>query len=448
MQDSQDSLFSIIEKQQQDHFEQGAPSLAQRRQKIYTAIQLLQENADAIIDAVNQDYGFRARDLTRYADIDSVVSTLQYAHKHVKAWMKPQKRSVGLAKWLKGERAYIDYQPLGSIGVMAPWNGPVALLFLSLAGIFAAGNRVVLKPSHQTPKTAALIQILISQYFRPEQAVVVSGDVNFAQIFASAPFNHLLYTGNSYIGAQVMGEAAKQLTPVTLELGGASPVVVGQTANLQDAVSKTLQAKMVNAGQICIAPDAVYIHESQLSQFIEFAKYAAQKLYPEGLKTTDYPALFSDEQFTRVHNLLEDAKAQQVDVIGLLTDQDCSGAPHRSLAPTLLINPSLEAQACQQEIFSPILRVHTYKQVNEVIEHIQQTQTPLALYYFGSDKAELNYLLDHSRSGGVTINDVMVHAFTPNLPFGGVGRSGMGRYGGLEGFRTFSNARAIYRKKP
>lgn len=439
------ALQSIIYTQKQDHLKLGAPDIQWRQQQIQQAISLLQDNADAIIAAVNEDYGYRAASLTRYADIDSVIATLRYASKHVQRWMRPEKRYVPPLQWLKGERAYVDYQPLGVVGVMAPWNGPVALLFLALAGIFAAGNRVVLKPSHQTPETAELIAQLVADYFSPTVASVVTGDLAFAQEFAQAPFDHLLYTGSSNTGAQVMAAAAQHLTPVTLEMGGASPVVLSESANLDYAVKQVIQAKMVNAGQICIAPDAIYIHESQLKTLVERMQHAAQERYPQGLETSEYPVVFSSQQEEQLKRLLQEAEQSQTEVITLLPEQ--SEEQGRCI-PRLLINPSLDSKACQHEIFGPVMRVHTFQTFPQVCEHIQQSQTPLALYYFGKQQQEINQLMQFTVSGGITINDVMTHAFTPNLPFGGVGRSGMGRYGGLEGFRTFSNTRAIYRKKP
>ena len=439
------TLDAHIQRQKQDHLKLGAPSISWRKQQIQQAINLLQENAEAIIAAVNQDYGYRAASLTRYADIDSVISTLSYADKHLASWMRPSRRYVPLRQWLKGERAYVDYQPLGVVGVMAPWNGPVALLFLALAGIFAAGNRVVLKPSHQTPQTAQLIEKLIAKYFPPEIAIAMSGDVTFAQAFAAAPFDHLLYTGNAEIATQVMSKAAAQLTPLTLELGGSSPVVISQSAKLSYAIKQLIQAKMINAGQICIAPDVVYIHHEQLDDFVQQAKAATQQQYPEGLQTEEYPVVFSEQQEHHLQDLLQEATQENTQVIPLLPEQVEEQGRY---IPRLLIDPPLTSRICQHEIFGPLLRVHTYDKFSEVSQHMQQTQAALALYYFGQNQAEIDQLMSHTCSGGITINDVMTHAFTPNLPFGGVGRSGFGRYGGLEGFRTFSNARAIYRKKP
>jgi coniferyl-aldehyde dehydrogenase len=348
-----------------------------------------------------------------------------------------------------GARAEVRYQPKGVVGVMTPWNFPVQLAMDAIAGAFAAGNCVMLKPSEFTPATSALLAQVIDLYFDEEEIAVVLGGPEVGAAFSRLPFDHLIFTGATSVGRHVMRAAAENLTPVTLELGGKSPVVIGRGADIEKTAARVMNGKTMNAGQICLAPDYVMAPREQIGPFVEAAKAAVGKMYPTMKDNGDYTAIINQRHYDRVRGLIADAKAKGADVIEINpANQDFTQQEHRKIPPTLILGATDEMSVMQEEIFGPVLPIRTYETLDQAIGYVNAHPRPLALYYFGDDNTESDALLTRTHSGGVTINDVIFHFSMDDLPFGGVGASGMGAYHGQRGFIEFSHEKAIYRQTP
>jgi coniferyl-aldehyde dehydrogenase len=354
------------------------------------------------------------------------------------------RQRIALPAGVPGARAQLSYQPLGVVGIISPWNFPITLTFGPLAGILAAGNRCLIKPSELTPAVSALIQQLVARYFDPSELAVVTGGAELAEAFSGLPFDHLLFTGSTAVGRRVMAAAAANLVPVTLELGGKCPVVVGQSADLGRAVDRILLGKLANAGQMCIAPDYVFVPRQSLERFVEQARSWVTRAYPGLPWNPDYTGMISDRHARRMEDLLADARAHGARVIPLAPERESPGLAGRLVTPALILDATDAMQVMQEEIFGPLLPVRTYERIEEATADINARPRPLALYYFGNDPTEQAWLLTHTISGGVTVNDVAVHFLAQELPFGGVGASGMGAYHGEHGFHRFSHARAIF----
>ncbi len=425
---------------------EGEVSAGVRLDRLERARRLLVSHQEAICEAVAADFGQRSADITRLMDLFPAVNALKYARGHVRRWMRPQRRRLGLPMRFPGARAAIQYQPLGVVGLISPWNFPVLLTFGPLAGILAAGNRCLIKPSELTPRISDLMQQLIDQYFDPTEVAVVTGDTRLAQQFSRLPFDHLMFTGSTAVGRQVMAAAAEHLVPVTLELGGKCPVVVGRSADLVRAVDRIMLGKLANAGQMCLAPDYVCIPRERMDEFVHYARLWAARVYPGFPSNADYTSLVNDRQAQRVEGLLADASAQGAQVVSLIDAPVACVPGQRLVAPALILGAASGMKIMQQEIFAPLLPICPYDRIGEVIGDLNARARPLALYYFGSDRDEERQVLAHTRSGGVTINDVAMHFLAEELPFGGVGASGMGAYHGEHGFRRFSHARAVFRQ--
>ena len=423
---------------------EGEVSARVRIDRLERARRLLVTHQQPICEAVAADFGQRSADITRLLDLFPAISALNYARRHVRRWMRPQRRRLGLPMGFPGARAAILYQPLGVVGLISPWNFPVLLTFGPLAGILAAGNRCLIKPSELTPRTSDLMRQLVGQFFDQTEVAVVTGDTQLAQQFSRLPFDHLLFTGSTAVGRQVMAAAAEHLVPVTLELGGKCPVVVGRSADLVRAVDRILLGKLANAGQMCLAPDYACIPRERLDEFVRQARLWAARVYPGFPSNADYTSLVNDRQAQRVEGLLADASAKGAQVIRLIDPSALAG--QRLVAPTLILGATSEMKIMQEEIFAPVLPICAYERISDVIGELNARAHPLALYYFGSDRDEERELLAHTRSGGVTINDVAMHFLAEELPFGGVGASGIGAYHGEHGFHRFSHARAVFRQ--
>jgi coniferyl-aldehyde dehydrogenase len=332
------------------------------------------------------------------------------------------------------------------VGVISPWNFPVSLSFGPLAGILAAGNRCLIKPSEITPATSELMRDLVSRTFDPRELAVVTGGPELAQAFSGLPFDHLLFTGSESVGRRVLLAAAEHLVPVTLELGGKCPVVVGRSANLAQVVDRVLLANMANAGQICLAPDYVCLPEERVAEFTRLARVWSARTYPQLPENPDCTSIVSARHSQRIAQLLADAVAKGARVIALGGEPSRAGvSDSRMVPPTLILDATEEMKVMQEELFSPLLPVRTYKQIDEVIAYIKRHAPPLALYYFGVDRSEQQQVISRTRSGGVTVQDVGMHFFAERLPFGGIGASGSGAYHGEHGFRRFSHARPVLR---
>lgn len=437
-----------LEAQKRAHMSEGAPSYSERVKRLDTAIKLLVDHQDEFCDAIAADFGHRSKDQSAFTDLVTSVSALKDAKKHLRKWMAPEKRGIEFPFGLLGAKNEVQYQPKGVVGIVAPWNFPVFMVFGPLAGIFGAGNRVMIKPSEFTPKTSALMAELVAKYFDPEVARVFTGEAEVAADFTALPFDHIIFTGSTAIGRHVMAAAAKNLTPVTLELGGKSPTFVGNSADMQKAANRIMHGKVLNAGQICTAPDWLLLPEGKEQEFVAASRTAVSTMFPDGMKhNDDYTSIINQRHYDRLSGLVEDARSKGAEVVEINpNNEDFTQQPHHKMPPHLILNPTDDMKVMQEEIFGPILPIKTYKQTEEAIADINARPRPLALYYFGEDKDEQKQVLNNTTSGGATINDTLFHAAQETLPFGGVGPSGMGSYHGIDGFRTFSHAKGVLRQ--
>jgi coniferyl-aldehyde dehydrogenase len=410
----------LLDAQRAAFEHEGIVSAQVRIDRLGRALALLVNHQAEICAAAASDFGQRPETLTRFMDVLPAVLAIRYARGQVRRWMRPRRPHVALPAGAPGVRAEIRHDPVGVVGVISPWNFPVNLSFSPLAGILAAGNRCLIKPSETTPAVSALMLRLFAQYFDTREVAVVTGGADVADEFSRLPFDHLLFTGSGAIGRRVMAAAAANLVPVTLELGGKSPALIGRSADLPKAVDRIMLHKLANAGQVCIAPDYVCVPRESAEQFVELARAWVARAYPGLPGNPDYCSMISDRHAQRMHALLADANAH--------------GARIVALAPDVM----------QEEIFGPLLPIRSYERIEESIADINSRPRPLALYYFGRDLAEMRQVLDHTISGGVTVNDVAMHFLAQELPFGGIGASGIGAYHGEHGFARFSHARAVY----
>ena len=424
---------------------EGFAGVKTRRHRLERAIDLLVTHQQAICDAHSADFGQRSQTLTRFVDILPALSSLKHARRSVERWMRPRRKRIGLPAGAPGVRAEIVHQPLGVIGVISPWNFPITLTFGPLAGILAAGNRCLIKPSELTPTVSALLQRLISEYFEPSEIAVVTGGAEIAEAFSRLPFDHLVFTGSTPVGRRVMAAAAAHLVPVTLELGGKCPVLVGRSADLARAVDRIMIGKLNNAGQVCIAPDYVCVPRELCASFVDLARSWVARAYPGVTSSPDYTSMISERHAERMHEMLADAASKGAIVVPLGEAGESVDAG-RAVRPALLLEVTEQMRVMREEIFGPLLVVRRYDRIEDAVLDINARPKPLALYYFGGNRREMNWVLANTASGGVTVNDIAVHFLADELPFGGVGESGMGAYHGETGFVRFSHARAVFRQ--
>jgi coniferyl-aldehyde dehydrogenase len=443
-------MRALLEAQKRAQTQKGPPSAALRKDRLTRAIDMLVTHKDEIVAAIDQDFGSRSPDLTLFADVAAAIAPLKRAREGLEKWMKPQKRKVTpAALGLLGAKAEVRYQPKGVVGVVTPWNFPVQLSMDAIAGAFGAGNRVMLKPSEFTPATSALLAKIIDLYFDDDELAVIQGGPEVGAAFAGLPFDHLIFTGATSVGRHVMRAAAENLTPVTLELGGKSPVVVGRSADLAKTAARVMNGKTFNAGQVCLAPDYVLAPKESLGGFVEEVQRATKHMFPSIKDNRDYTSMINQRHYERVKGLIEDARAKGAEVIEINpANEDFSQQEHRKIPPTLILNATDEMSVMQEEIFGPVMPVRTYASFEDAIAEVNARPRPLGLYYFGEDEQESEALLNRTHSGGVTINDVIFHVSMDDLPFGGVGPSGMGAYHGHRGFLEFSHEKAVLRQTP
>jgi coniferyl-aldehyde dehydrogenase len=435
----------MLDRQRQAFLAELPVTATTRIDRIDRAIHLLSDNEGKIADALSADYGCRPRDMSRFTEAAASIGPLKYARKHVRQWMKPEPRKLDFPFGPLGCRARIEYVPKGVMGIISPWNFPVFLVFLPLSGALAAGNRAMVKPSEHTPATAELLAELIGRTFDETEVVVCTGGPEVGEAFSALPFDHLLFTGGTAIGRLVMRAAADNLVPVTLELGGKSPVVVGRSANLERTAQKVALGKLLNAGQICIAPDYAFVPSEKVEEFVAALEGQVQSLYPSLKDNPEYTSVINENHYARLRAAVDQARGSGADVREINpADEDLSDDPLRKLTPTLVIEPADDLELMQEEIFGPVLPVKSYRSIDEVISYVNERPRPLCLYYFGADAEERSRVLSRTTSGGVTVNDVLIHALIEQLPFGGIGASGMGVYRGIDGFRAFSHPRAVF----
>lgn len=433
------TLDALFKAQQGYYSAHLYPSLSERRSDLAKLKVAIITHQDAIIDAVAKDFGQRSKIDTMIADIAPSLQLLDYCCKHLARWMKPSKRKPGIN--LRPAKIQVHYQPVGVVGIMVPWNFPIGLALSPLITAIAAGNTAMIKMSEFTPATNQVLKELLSQVFQPEQVVVIEGEVAIASAFSRLAFDHLIFTGSTEVGKHVMAAAAKNLTPVTLELGGKSPTVIAPDFDITDAVERIAFSKSLNAGQICVAPDYVLLPSAKVADFINAYRRYFNTLYPKGLHSDDYTSVVNSRQYQRLKAVIADAE-QQGAIVHTMTEQAIDDIHHR-MTPHLIEQVSDEMQVMQQEIFGPVLPVIGYESLEEAIDFINQRPRPLALYLMSFDKALQNRFIEHTHSGGVCINDSLVHVAADDAPFGGIGPSGMGHYHGIEGFKTLSHAKTV-----
>ena len=440
-----EQMLEILERQRRAHVAAGAVPVSIRVDRIQRAIDLLVDHGERFAEAMREDFGHRSVHQSMFTDVAGSIGPLKHARKHVAKWMRPEKRRAEFPFNLLGSKARIEHQPLGVVGVISPWNFPVQLTFGPLAGIFAAGNRVMIKPSEYTPQTSALMAELFGGAYDEEEVAVITGGPATGADFSGLPFDHLLFTGATSVARHVMRAASENLVPVTLELGGKSPVIVSRSADMQLTADRIMMGKTLNAGQICLAPDYVMVPEERRDEFVEASQNAVARMFPTLLDNADYTSVVNERHHERLTGYVEDARAKGAKVVEINpADEDFRQQEHHKIPPTLILDPSDEMAVMQDEIFGPLLPVKGYGRVDETIDYVNGKDRPLGLYWFGTDRDEERRVLDHTTSGGVTTNDVVMHVAQEDLPFGGVGPSGMGSYHGIDGFRTFSHRKSVY----
>lgn len=442
---TQADMQDILDRQKAAYIAEGAVSAETRIDRIDRAINILKQHGTKLTEAMAADFGHRSLDQSKMTDIDGAIGPLEHSKKQLRKWMRPEKRKVMFPLGIFGARGRIEYQPLGVVGCISPWNFPVQLTFSPLAGIFAAGNRTMIKPSEFTAQTSELMKELFEKEFDIEEVAVCTGGPDVGGAFSRLPFDHLLFTGATSIAKHVMKAAAENLVPVTLELGGKSPVIIGESADLELAATNIMAGKTMNAGQICLAPDYVMLPENSRDEFVEHARNSVAKMFPDIKDNPDYTSMVNERHYERVTGYVEDAREKGANVVEINpANEDFSQQEHHKIPPTLVLDPTDDMKVMQDEIFGPVLPVKQYKAVKETLDYVNGNDRPLGLYYFGENKAEEEEVLTRTTSGGVTVNDVIMHVAQEDLPFGGVGPSGMGSYHGYDGFKNFSHAKAIY----
>ncbi len=438
-------MQALLESQRADFLAARPESLDIRRDRLRRLRAVLETHGRAIAAAVRDDFTARSTDFTRLADILPSVGMIDYCLANLDRWARVERRRPLPPLGLLGARAEVRYVPKGVIGIVSPWNFPVVLAFAPLAQALAGGNRVLLKPSEHTPATSALFAQVLGQAFAPEEIAVVTGDADTGRAFTRLRFDHLVFTGATAIGREVARAAAENLVPVTLELGGKSPAIVSRSADIAHAAGRIALGKLMNAGQVCLSPDYLLVPEEREGEMVAALGAAAARMYPAMLANEDYTALIADRHVTRLRELVADAVGQgaRATIINP-AGEDFTVANVRKLPFTILTGVTDAMKVMQDEIFGPILPMKTYRHIDEAADYIEGHDHPLGLYWFGTDSAERERVLARTTSGGVTINDVITHVTADDLPFGGIGPSGMGAYHGIEGFRAFSHARAVY----
>ena len=440
-------MKAILDAQRKSFLNAQPESMAVRRDRLDRAIAMLVDHAEDFCKVMSEDFGHRSREQSLMTDMGPSIQALKHARKHFESWARGEKRKPMFPLGLLGSKAELRFQPKGVVGIVAPWNFPVGMVMVPLADIFAAGNRAIAKPSEYTENTSALFAEIVPKYFDASEFAIVTGGPDVGQAFTSLPFDHMIFTGATSIGRHVMRAAADNLTPVTLELGGKSPTIIGRSADKKKAASRVTMGKMMNAGQICLAPDYLYVAKEDENEMIENVKQSVAEQYPTLLHNDDYTSVINGRHHERLQGYLADAVEKGAEAIEVNpANEDFSSTNGHKMPLTILRNVTDDMKVMQEEIFGPILPVKTYDSMDEVVDYVNANDRPLGLYYFGTDKAEEEKVLSRTTSGGVTVNDVIFHVAMDDLPFGGVGPSGMGHYHGYDGFKEFSHQRAVYRQ--
>jgi len=434
-------LKNCLQTQRNAYFADPNPDLEQRKADLLALKRMISENTDAMIDAINKDYGNRSRHETLFAELILALDGIHFAIKHLKRWMKTQRRAIDFTTY-PGAKNRVIPQPVGVVGVIVPWNFPLQLCFVPLTYIFAAGNRAMVKMSENSIHLSRLLIKLAPDYFPPEKLSFFEETGSVGIQFSQLRFDHLIFTGSGTTGKAVMAAAAKNLTPVTLELGGKSPAIIAPDYPMQKAVERIMFAKQYNAGQVCVNVDYIFIPEDRVDEFVEAARGWVNEHCPD-INSRDYTSIIDKRAFERLTGALADAEQKGARLVNLSKDQQ-PNPETRKLPLYLVLNTTDDMILRQREIFGPIMPVIPYKDSQEILDYINQRDRPLAFYPFTNDKSLQQFYLDRVMSGGVCVNDALLHPGQHDLPFGGVGESGMGHYHGYEGFATFSKLRPVF----
>lgn len=435
-------LYATLETQRSAFAEQRYPSLAVRRDRLARLAAMGEKHAAQVVEAISADFGHRSSHETQMAELLMVSGTIRHAQRNLKGWMKPRRMPTALHYRPASNR--LLRQPLGVVGIVAPWNYPYQLALEPAAAAIAAGNRVMIKPSELTPRLSELLQRMAAEFFAEDEMAVVTGDAQTGKSFCELPLDHLFFTGSTAVGRLVAQAAAKNLTPVTLELGGKSPAILDPSCDLAVAVPRLAFGKLLNAGQTCIAPDYAFVPHDRIDAFVEHMQRAVAKLYPRLAANPDYSSIVSERHFARLQDLLEDARARGARIVTINPAGEAFDPAQRKQPPVLVLGATPEMKLMREEIFGPILPVLGYDRIEEAIAQVNRQDRPLALYWFGSDGANRDKVLEQTICGGVTLNDCIWHFAQVHQPFGGVGASGSGCYHGEWGFRTFSKEKPVF----
>ena len=439
---TQSNISAILDNQRQAFLRAGPPSLEERVSHLDALLAQVIKNKDRMAEVLCEDFGNRSRHETLIAETMSTVNSIKHAKKHLKRWMKPEKRPLPLQ--FKTGKAFIHYQPLGVIGIMAPWNYAYQLSLIPVCQALSAGNRVMLKTSEFTPGASALMKEMLGEAYGEDRVAVITGGPEVAAEFSRQKYDHLMFTGSTPTGRKVMMAAAENMVPVTLELGGKSPTIIGDDYDLTKAAGSIAMGKLMNAGQTCIAPDYSFVPEGKVDAFAEALSGQVQEMYPTLSANPDYTSIVADRHYERINNLLEDAKAKGARVQEINPAGEELGN-QRKIAPTLVFDVNDDMAIMQEEIFGPVLPIMPYNSLDDVIDYVNDHDRPLALYHFTDDGANRDQVMHNTTAGGMTQNDTIMHVAIEELPFGGVGPSGLGAYHGHAGFKTFSHAKSIFR---
>jgi len=434
-------LPALLRAMQAAQRKSGAPSYETRIARLDKLEEVLLRRKDEIAATISEDFGNRSREESLVAEVFVTRNAIKHARDHLRDWMEPEAREVGWT--FLPARSEVLMQPLGVIGIISPWNYPLQLALAPLVGALAAGNRAIIKPSELVPKTAELLASMMREAFAEDEVTVVTGGPEVGEAFARLPFDHLIFTGSTRIGKLVMRAAAENLTPVTLELGGKSPAIVGDDFSIDDAATRIMMGKLYNAGQTCIAPDYVLLPKEKVLAFVEGCRAAVAKMYPRLKDNPDYTSIIHERHIERLRGYVDDAKklgAQVVEINPAKEDLEDS----KKVAPVIVVDPTDEATVMQDEIFGPVLPVKGYTSLDEAIDYVNDHPRPLALYYFGHAQDRIDRVLEETVSGGVSVNETMLHVAQDDLPFGGVGPSGMGHYHAREGFEALTKKKAVF----
>lgn len=417
----------------------GAPAITQRLAKLARLKQAILARRAEFEAAISADFGNRSRFETAVMEIMPVAQSIDYLRKQLRRWARPQRRHVALQ--FRPARAKVMMQPLGVVGIVSPWNYPLALCLMPLATALAAGNRVMIKPSEYTPRTSALMATMLAELFPTDEVAVITGGPEIGAAFSALPFDHLFFTGSTGVGKAIMRAASENLVPVTLELGGKSPVIVAEDYSIPRVAKALVYGKLSNAGQTCVAPDYAFVPEAKVEAFATAYEAEVRKAYPRGLADAGYASLISQRHHDRLVGLIEDARAKGARIvqIGSMSEVGLS----TTLAPTLVMGATPDMKIMQEEIFGPVLPIVGYRTLDDTLARINVGDRPLALYVFSDRREVVDKVLSNTTSGSAVVNDTLLQFVQDDMPFGGVGASGMGAYHGEAGFKTFSHAKGV-----